>query len=180
VGAIHQFSRKDRTSPKCANPTPRKDLVTDFLFPDSSVLFGGGSQQNFTGRTPFVHDHTVRMRNTVLMTSATWMKTRPGSTRFVFWAPRLGGLAIATFLALFALDAVNAIHLVPSLLVLAIVAVGWKFEWVGAIGFTALAFLYAAMVWGRLDWVSVISTPLLLVGFLFCASWRARVVSHRA
>ena len=92
----------------------------------------------------------------------------------------MGGLAMAAFLALFALDAVNPIHLLPSLLVLAIVALGWKFDWVGAIGFTALAFLYAAMVWGRLDWVSVISTPLLLVGLLFCASWRARVVSHRA
>ena len=117
------------------------------------------------------------------------MTSVPG--RFVFWAPRLGGLAMAVFLALFALDAVNgqswtqtvveiAIHLFPSLLVLALVAVGWKFEWVGAIGFSALAFLYAAMVRGRLDWISVISTPLLLVGLLFCASWRARVVSHRA
>jgi hypothetical protein len=120
------------------------------------------------------------MRNTVLMPSATWMKTRPGSARFVFWAPRLGGLAMAAFLALFALDTVNAIHLLPSLLVLAIVAAGWKFDWVGAIGFTALAFLYAAMVRDRLDWIAAISSPLLMVGLLFCVSWRARVVSHRA
>ena len=113
------------------------------------------------------------------------------SARFVFWAPRVGGLAMAAFLALFALDAANgqswtqtmtnmAIHLLPSLLVLSVVALGWKFDWIGAIGFSALAFLYAAMVWGRLDWISVISTPLLLVGLLFCASWRARVASHRA
>jgi len=113
------------------------------------------------------------------------------SARLVFWAARLGGLAMAAFLALFALDAVNgqswtqtitdmAIHLLPSLLVLALVALSWKFDWVGAIGFFALAFLYAAMVRGRLDWIAVISTPLLLVGLLFCASWRARAVSHRA
>jgi hypothetical protein len=62
----------------------------------------------------------------------------------------------------------------------ALVALGWNFDWIGAIGFSALAFLYAAMVWGRLDWISVISTPLLLVGLLFYASWRSRVVAHRA
>ena len=110
--------------------------------------------------------------------------------RFVWWAPRLGGLAMAVFLAVFALDALNgpslpaivtafAIHLLPSLLVLAVVALGWKFEWVGGIGFIALAILYAAMVWGRIDWIAAISTPLLLIGLLFCASWRGRAVWHR-
>src|SRR3954464_8332158 len=123
----------------------------------------GLAQQNFTARTPFVHDHSGGMRDTKFITSERWMMTSV-SARFVFWAPRVGGLAIAAFLALFALDAANgqswtqtitnmAIHLLPSLLVLSVVALGWKFDWIGAIGFSALAFLYAAMVWGRLDWI---------------------------
>ena len=73
-----------------------------------------------------------------------------------------------------------AIHLLPALLVLAIVALGWKFEWIGEIGFIALAFLYAAMVWRRFDWIAAISIPLLLVGVLFCLSWRPRVALRRA
>ena len=75
---------------------------------------------------------------------------------------------------------IMAVALLTCLFTAFLPILGWKFEWVGAIGFSALAFLYAAMVRGRLDWISVISTPLLLVGLLFCASWRARVVSHRA
>jgi hypothetical protein len=122
------------------------------------------------------------------MTSA--MTTRLVPARFLFWTPRLGGLAMAAFLAVFALDALNrpsfaqilpaaAIHLLPSLLVLAIVVVGWRFEWAGAIGFIALAVVYAAMVWGRIDWIAAISLPLLVAGLLFRVSGRARIVSPR-
>ncbi len=105
----------------------------------------------------------------------------------LLWGPRIGGLSIAGFLALFALDAFNdtsfvaalpafAIHLVPSLLVLTVVAIAWKFEWIGALAFIGLAALYATTVRGRLDWIIAISGPLLVVGLLFLASWRHRAV----
>jgi hypothetical protein len=182
---------KNRCESSCARCDPSFRSVFRVLL-CFSVVAGvyGLPQQNFTARTPFVHDPSGGMRDTKFITSERWMMTSVPA-RFVFWAPRLGGLAMAAFLALFALDAANgqsgthtmtnmAIHLLPSLLVLALVALGWNFDWIGAIGFSALAFLYAAMAWGRLDWISVISTPLLLVGLLFYASWRSRVVAHRA
>jgi hypothetical protein len=90
---------------------------------------------------------------------------------------------MTAFLAMFALDAFGegkpfiqalaefAIHLVPALLLLAIVAMSWRWEWVGGIAFVALAAAYVAMVPGRLDWILVISGPLLLIGVLFLASW---------
>ena len=114
----------------------------------------------------------------------------PTIERLVWWGPRISGLAVAGFLALFALDAFNstsffralpafAIHLIPSLLVLAVVAVAWRFEWIGAIGFIGLAALYAMRVHGRIDWVAVISGPLVLVGVLFLLSWWYRAAVHR-
>ena len=90
---------------------------------------------------------------------------------------------MAVFLGLFALDAFDgrsfvdalpafAIHLIPSLLVFAVVAIAWRLEWIGGVGFISLAVLYAVRVHGRVDWVAVISGPLVIVGVLFLLSWR--------
>jgi hypothetical protein len=68
--------------------------------------------------------------------------------------------------------------LIPSLLVLTVVAVAWKFEWIGAIAFIGLAVLYAMMVRGRLDWIVAISGPLALVGVFFLVSWRHHADLH--
>jgi hypothetical protein len=103
----------------------------------------------------------------------------------LFWTPRIAGIFVAGFLALFALDAFNghsfvsalpevAIHLIPSLLVLMVVAIAWRFEWIGAMAFVGLAALYAATARGRLDWIAIVSGPLVVVGLLFLASWRHR------
>ena len=101
----------------------------------------------------------------------------------LLWAPRAGGIVVAAFLALFALDAFDgrplmaalpefAIHLIPSFLVLAAVALAWRLEWVGGVAFLGLALVYAVMVRGRTDWIAVISGPLLVVGLLYLAAWR--------
>jgi hypothetical protein len=113
------------------------------------------------------------------------------SAACLFWAPRIAGILIAAFLGLFALDAFEgrtflaalpalAVHLIPSFIVLAVVGIAWKFEWVGAVAFLGLAVLYALMVNGRLDWVAVISGPLTLVGLLFLAAWRHHGHLHAA
>lgn len=108
------------------------------------------------------------------------------TARMLFWAPRVLGLAVSLFIGLFALDAFSgpgplieriaafAIHLIPAMVLLAIVAVAWRWEWVGGVAFVALAAVYAASVRGRLDWIAVISGPLLAVGLLFLWSWLRR------
>jgi hypothetical protein len=100
------------------------------------------------------------------------------------WSPRILGIAVGLYLGLFALDAFQsgkpvaraltdfAIHLVPSAVVLAIVALSWRREWIGGIAFVLLAAAYALAVRLRLDWVLAISGPLLTVGLLFLWSWR--------
>jgi hypothetical protein len=102
----------------------------------------------------------------------------------VLWAPRILGLGVCVFLGLFALDAFSenasgkavfafAIHLIPALVLLVLVAVSWRREWLAGISFVALAAAYAATV-GRShpDWVPVISGPLFVVGALYLWTWR--------
>ena len=104
------------------------------------------------------------------------------TARFVYWAPRVGGLLTVAFISLFALDAFTGrsfveglpgflVHLIPSVVLLALVAVAWRYERFGAAAFFLLALGYALMVGWRLDWVAAISGPLLLIGILFLVSW---------
>jgi len=106
------------------------------------------------------------------------------SARFLLWAPRVAGVLFAGFLGLFALDAFGAgeplsrtipaflIHLIPAYLVLGVVAIAWRFEWVGALACVALAIGYGVLVKWRMDWVAGISGPLLFLALLFFWSWR--------
>ena len=106
----------------------------------------------------------------------------------LLWTPRIAGLAISLFLALFALDAFNGrsflaalpdflIHLAPAAVVLAVVALAWRLPLVGAAAFPMLALGYAMMVRWRPDWMAVIGGPLVILGVLFFLSWRVQSVS---
>jgi hypothetical protein len=95
------------------------------------------------------------------------------------WTPRLLGLAIVLFFAAFAFDvapsepgAASAVlmHLIPAALVAVVVAAAWRAPMAGAIGFTGLALFYAVIARDRLDWVAVISGPLMITAVLFAAS----------
>ena len=99
------------------------------------------------------------------------------------WAPRVAGMAMALFLALFAFERFNGrsfteslpaslIGLAPALIVFATVAVAWRNPIAGAGGFAVLALAYAAVARARLDWVVVISGPLAVVAALFVLSAR--------
>lgn len=104
------------------------------------------------------------------------------------WLPRLLGIAFAAFLGVFALDVLGMplsasekavalfMHLVPMMLVLAVLALVWRWEWAGAVLFPALAFVHLIAMWGRLDVTGyiVIEVPLLLIGGLFLMSWLTR------
>ncbi len=110
----------------------------------------------------------------------------------LFWAPRILGLLFAAFISLFALDVFGehrgfwqtllalGIHLIPTALLLAVIAVSWRWEWVGAIVFPGLALFYLVSAWGRLHWsaYAAISGPMFLLGALFLVSWRLRSPVH--
>ena len=107
------------------------------------------------------------------------------SKRALFWMPRILCLVFAGFISLFALDVFQEglgawrttlallMHLIPTFLILIVLAVSWRWEWVGALLFTGLALLYLLTSWGRLHWSAyvVISGPLFLLGVLFLLNW---------
>jgi len=108
----------------------------------------------------------------------------PHLNTWLTWSPRVLGTLVALFLGLFALDAFAGgaflVHLAPSFLVLTIVALAWHRSWVGAATFAVLAVGYALAV-RRLDWILVISGPLLIVAAAFAWSgWNGRVGAARA
>jgi hypothetical protein len=108
--------------------------------------------------------------------------TRPSAT-LLLWSPRVFGVLASIFVGLFALDAFNAgkpfiealqdfvIHLIPSLVLLAVVVASWHRPWIGGVSFIALAIAYVSIARNHFDWIVVISGPLLVVGTLFLWSW---------
>ena len=109
------------------------------------------------------------------------------SAQLLVWLPRILAIAVALFVGLFALDAFNegkplaqalgdfAIHLIPAAVILAVVAIAWRYPSVGAVAFIGLAVVYAVSV-RRIDWIAAIAGPLFVVGVLFLlAGVRGRV-----
>jgi len=116
------------------------------------------------------------------------MKT--STKRFLFWTPRIICILFACFISIFALDVFGEnhgfwniflallIHLIPTGLLLLILAVAWRWEWVGALFFSALGVLYFIAFWGRFHWsvYAIIAGPLFLLGGLFLVGWIKREV----
>lgn len=113
---------------------------------------------------------------------------KPATRQLVFWSPRVLTILFAVFLSLFALDvfdhahgfwqtfAALMMHLVPTWIVLVVLAVSWRWEWVGTVLYVALGLFYAYIAVGRghPEWTLVISVPLFLVGGLFLLGWAKR------
>jgi hypothetical protein len=105
------------------------------------------------------------------------------STKLLLWSPRILGILVCVFLSLFALDAFEggktllqalpdfAGHVAPMVILLAVVAVSFRWEWVGGLVFTGLAVAYAYVSRTHPSWVLAIAVPLVIVGVLFLWSW---------
>jgi hypothetical protein len=103
----------------------------------------------------------------------------------LFWTPRVLTLLYAVFLSLFALDVFDEgygmwqtiialfMHLIPTWIVLAILAVSWRWGLVGTLLCFALGASYVIFCWGRFHWSAylLISGPLFLIGALFLIDW---------
>jgi len=108
--------------------------------------------------------------------------------RLLFWTPRILCILFAVFVSLFALDVFGEgygfwetivallMHLVPTGIILVVLAISWRWEWVGGLLFVALGVFYFVMTKGRFDWLTylIISGPLFLIGSLFLLNWLCR------
>jgi hypothetical protein len=118
---------------------------------------------------------------------------KPLTKRLLIWTPRVLCLLFAGFISMFALDVFNEqhsfwkitlallIHLIPTWLVLGVLLLSWRWEWVGAALFTGLGAFYLLSTWGRFHWSAYvcISGPLFLLGGLFLLNWLYRAELHR-
>ncbi|MCX6601410.1 MAG: hypothetical protein NT025_07595 [bacterium] len=98
-------------------------------------------------------------------------------------------MLFAAFLSIFALDVFDEshgfwetalallMHLLPStILVIIVLIVSWRREWIAGVLFNALGVLYIILFWAKGPWYiyAAISGPLFLVGILFLLNWRFR------
>ncbi|MCJ7529743.1 MAG: hypothetical protein MUO64_01765 [Anaerolineales bacterium] len=105
--------------------------------------------------------------------------------RVLYWAPRILSILFAIFVGLFALDLFGAgysfwetilallIHLIPTFAILIVLAISWRWEWVGGVLFIFLAAFYLVRFGGQFPWsiYLVMSGPPFLVGILFIINW---------
>jgi hypothetical protein len=105
--------------------------------------------------------------------------------RVLYWTPRILSILFAMFVSLFALDVFGVgysfwetlvallMHLIPTFVILIVLAISWRWEWIGGVLFISLAVLYLVKSWGQFHWSTylVISGPSFLVGILFIINW---------
>jgi hypothetical protein len=113
----------------------------------------------------------------------------PGQ-QLLYWSPRALCVVFALFIGLFALDVFQEgsgfwrttiallVHLIPTFLLLFVLAVSWRREWIAGILFPLLGVLHVVWSWnkpfGGLSTFSLIAGPLVLTGALFLVNWHYR------
>ena len=109
----------------------------------------------------------------------------------VYWAPRVLCVLFIAFVSLFALDVFNEgygfwrtllhllMHLVPSLVMAAALAIAWRREWVGAVMFVLCGVFF--MVIARGPWAKVVfAVPCFVAAALFLINWQWRMQQGRS
>jgi hypothetical protein len=118
------------------------------------------------------------------------MKT---SLKILHWLPRIICIMVILFISMFALDVFNPalsiwqqvagflIHLIPSFILLALLAVAWKWELIGGILFSVIGLGFTPFlfnqnytnnnsIWISIGNVMMITFPIIVVGVLFIIS----------
>jgi hypothetical protein len=117
------------------------------------------------------------------------------SRRALFWTPRAISILFIAFLSLFALDVFGehlgfwqtvlalTMHLIPSFVLIAVLVLAWRWEWIGAALYAAAGLLYVMWVVSmsrpvppamRLIWILTIAGPAFVIAGLFLANWLKR------
>lgn len=108
------------------------------------------------------------------------------TTIVLLWTPRVLAMALALFLAMFAMDVyfegkdfwetsgAFVTRLLPSLCVISILAIGWRRDGLAALGFLVLAIAYfvAMSGWRNLPEALILTLPPLGVSLAFYARMR--------
>ncbi len=116
------------------------------------------------------------------------------STRALYWTPRALCIVFTLFVSMFALDVFGEgrgfwqtlvaflIHLVPTYILVGMLIIAWRWEWVGAVVSAGLGLLF--LWWNQtyrhnaLIAVFMIAGPLFLMAALFLLNWLKRSELH--
>lgn len=114
---------------------------------------------------------------------------QPAARKLLYWSPRVLCILFAAFITIFAFDVFEgnpplsrvlldlALHLLPTALLLAVLAAAWRREWIAGVAFLLLAVAYVAWAWGRfpIGVYLIIGGPLLVLSALFFLGWKHRL-----
>jgi hypothetical protein len=109
---------------------------------------------------------------------------------FIYWTPRILSILFICFIAMFSLDVISPelsfgqivigllMHNIPTLILLIILIISWKYEIFGGIAFLLAGFFYiiftarSETAWYiALSWSLTIAGPAFLIGILFLVNW---------
>jgi len=115
---------------------------------------------------------------------------------WIYWTPRILSIVFILFLSLFSLDIFDMcnnflncalgllMHNLPSIILLIVLLISWKYEIVGAIAFILAGLAYAGLTlitasmsgfqWFYLSWILEISGIALFIGILFWIGWKRK------
>lgn len=105
--------------------------------------------------------------------------------RVLYWAPRVLSLLFAGFISLFALDVFGEgygfwetllalfMHLIPTVLILVVTALAWRWEWIGSVTFLSMGSWYLYATSGKEHWLAYvfIAGPLFALAVLYFFNW---------
>jgi drug/metabolite transporter (DMT)-like permease len=108
--------------------------------------------------------------------------------KLLYWTPRTLCIVFTIFTSFFAFDVFEEsksiwetilallMHLIPTFILIVILVVTWRREWIGGILFIVMGLLYIVWAWGRFN-ISVyflMAGPLIIIGILFLLNWKYR------
>lgn len=116
------------------------------------------------------------------------MEIHQNSAGKITWTARFLGIIFAAFISIFAMDVFTEgydlnetaialfMHMLPTLLIILMLIISWRREWIGAIAFFILGLFYLYMSWDRIHWsgMALISIPLFVLAILFAIGWYQR------
>ncbi len=117
--------------------------------------------------------------------------------KFIYWTPRIFSIVFILFLAMFSLDIFGNgysiwetvvglfMHNIPVFILAIILAISWRHEVVGGVGFILAGLLYLALTLVRafnnpfefyeLSYSLIIAGPAFFIGILFLVGWRRKL-----
>ena len=105
--------------------------------------------------------------------------------QILFWTPRILSILFILFIGLFSLDVFGTgagfwvtlrgflIHNIPVFILLAVLILAWRWEWIGAVLYIGFGIWYLVAMGGRFNWTVylVVAGVPILIGVLFLVGW---------